>query len=248
MRLGEWFAYKFSDKIISILPNTYDHVRLDGVKRKNFAHVPNGINLEDYKNLVPVPQKLQNLIDKEKKKKHVLIGYAGAISVANAIDILVEAAFILQKEALSFIVIGDGQELENIKAMTRNLKLSNVYFYERIDKLQVHSFLKQMDFLYIGAQHQAMYKYGVGHNKAFDYMMAGRPVLQSLNVGGDVIKKAKAGINAHPGSAIDLAKVIKKAIKLPKTKIVLMAKNGKDYVLKHHVYEIIAEKFLDSVK
>jgi glycosyltransferase involved in cell wall biosynthesis len=248
MRFGEWFAYKHSDKIVSILPETYEHVKKDGVKKENFIHVPNGIYIKDYQNPLPIPSDLQQLIGREKKKGNVLIGYAGAIGVANAMDVLIEAANILREEKISFIIVGDGQELGNIKTQAQVLQLNNVHFVGRINKLAVHSFLKKMDFLYIGAQHQPMYQFGVGHNKAFDYMMAEKPIIQSLEVGGDVVKKAQAGFNALPGSSVELAKTIRKAIKAPKQKLNQMAKNGKDFVLENHNYDYIAMKFVESIK
>ena len=247
MRFGEWFAYKTSDKIVSILPGTYEHVK-DGVKKENFIHIPNGVDLEDYKNVLPIPQELQQLIDHEKKKKHVLIGYAGAIGIANALDILVETANMLREEKLSFIVVGDGQELINIKAKVKALKISNICFFGRIDKLMVHSFLRQMDFLYFGAQDKPIYKFGMSLNKLFDYMMAEKPIIQSIKTKGDIVQEAKCGFTALPGDAKDLTRIIRLAIKTPKHIICSMSKRGHRFVLKEHEYSNIAIMFIKALK
>ena len=244
MRFGEWFAYKTSDKIVSILPGTYEHVKKDGVKKDNFTHVPNGINLDDYKEPLPLPQNLQQLIDREKKKKNVLIGYAGAIGIANALGTLVDAATLLKKEKISIIIIGDGQELINIKAKVKALKISNICFFGRIDKLMVHSFLRQMDFLYFGAQDKPIYKFGMSLNKLFDYMMAEKPIIQSIKTKGDIVQEAKCGFTALPENPKHLVKVIKQAIKMPIKELKLMAKEGKEYVHRYHEYNVIAKEFI----
>ena len=248
MRFGEWFAYKTSDKIVSILPGTYEHVKKDGVKKDNFTHVPNGINLDDYKEPLPLPQNLQQLIDREKKKKNVLIGYAGAIGIANALGTLVDAATLLKKEKISIIIIGDGQELANIKSRVQSLKLTNIHFIGRINKLAVYNFLHQMDFLYFGLQNKPIFLFGISSNKLFDYMMAEKPIIQCLTTSDDILLKAKCGFTAQPDDPENLAKTIKLAINKSSNVLKLMAKRGKDYVLKHHEYSIIAKRFVDFLQ
>ena len=247
MQLGEWFAYKTSDKVVSILPATLDHVKKFGVKSEDFAYIPNGINLEDFNNTLPVPKSLQLLINRKKKKNRILVGYAGAVGVANALDILVKAAKILHEENISFIVVGDGQELANLKGAVNSLKLKNFHFCGRIKKLEVHNFLQQMDFLYFGAQDKPIYRFGVSLNKMYDYMMASKPIIQSINTNNDIVKQAKCGFTAEPGNAEALATLIKKAIRTSKKTLNTMGQNGRAYVLKNHSYNYIAKKFIDNI-
>lgn len=247
MALGEWAAFKLSDKVVSILPKAYEHVQKFGVKQKNYLHVPNGINLADYKTATKLPQEVQKTIAAARRKKGKLIGYAGAIGVANAIDVLLDAANSLKSKNIHFVIAGDGQEFENIKKQVHALKLSHVHLVGRINKLAVNAFLRQMDLLYIGAQHQEMYQYGVGHNKAFDYMMAEKPVIQSMKVSGDVIKRAGAAFNATPGSAQALTELIEKAVATPDAVLKEMGQKGKAFVLKYHEYSIISKQFIKFI-
>lgn len=247
MRCGEWFAYRTSNKIISILPGTYEHVKKDGVKKENFVYIPNGISVDDYKNPLPTSKNIQQLIEREKKKKNIIIGYAGAVGIANALAILIEAAHLLKKEKLSFIIAGDGQELANIKARVRELKLDNIHFVGRINKLTVHNFLQHMDFLYFGTQDKSIYRFGVSLNKMFDYMMAGKPIIQSINTNYDIIREAKCGFTTVPGNADALADLIKATLRTSKKTLSLMGKNGQEYALKNHTYNFIAKKFIENI-
>jgi len=247
MQLGEWFAYKTSDKVVSILPATFEHVKKFGVQKENFIHIPNGINLADYSNAVHVPKYLQQVIDNEKKKNHKLIGYAGAIGVANAMDILVKAAFELRDKNLAFILVGDGQELANLKSSAKSLKLNNFHFIGRINKLEVHNFLQQMDFLYFGTQDKPIYRFGISFNKMYDYMMAGKPIIQSIKTNSDIVKKAKCGFISEPGNVADLVSLIREAMQTPKKTLNAMGKNGQAYVIKNHKYDFIAKKFIEGI-
>lgn len=247
MRFAEKFAYKASDKIVSILPGTFEHVKKDGVKKENFIHIPNGINLEDYDHTKPIPKELQKLIDQEKRKGNKLIGYAGSIGIANALDVLINTAARLRSNKVSFIIIGDGPELKNLQSLARFLQVSNVHFVGRINKLMVPSFLQQMDFLYFGALANPIYKFGISPNKLFDYMMVGKPIIQCISTNGDIVKKAKCGFTALPGNSMHLAKAINQAYKLPKGKLKLMANRAKEYIIKHHDYNILAKKFIQTL-
>ncbi len=247
MQLGEWFAYKTADKVVSILPATFEHVKKFGVQKESFVHIPNGINLDDYNNPLPIPKHLQLLINREKKQGRALIGYAGAIGVANALDILVKSAFELRKENLAFIVVGDGQELANLKSTTKSLKLNNFYLIGRINKLEVHNFLQQMDFLYFGTQDKPIYRFGMSFNKMYDYMMAGKPIIQSINTNSDIVKKAKCGFTSEPDNVPDLVNLIREAMQTPKKTLNAMGKNGRAYVLKNHTYDFIAKKFIEDI-
>jgi glycosyltransferase involved in cell wall biosynthesis len=178
----------------------------------------------------------------------MLIGYAGTIGVANALDVLIEAANTLKKEKVSFIIVGDGPNLSSIKVKIHDLKLTNTHLVGRIDKLAVHSFLQQMDFLYIGLQDKPVFLFGISANKIFDYMMAGKPIIQSINTTHDIVKRAKCGFTAEPGNSTALAKLIKKALSASKQTQLTMGKNGHAYVLKKHTYDFIAQQFIDSIK
>lgn len=248
MRFGEWFAYKFSDKIISILPYTFEHVALGGVKKEDFTHIPNGINVEDFKSTAPLAEDIQTLINNQKKREYLLIGYAGSIGIANALGNLVSAAKLLQKEKTVFFILGDGPMLEALRRECIDLNLKNILFLGKAEKLTIHSFLTQMDALYIGANKSKLYRVGVSPNKLFDYMMAAKPVIEAIGAKGSIVEKAKCGFIVEPDNPKKLAETIIKIKNTSKSTLQNMGKQGHSFVLKNHAYDYLAKKFVKAIK
>ncbi len=242
--LAEKAAYKLPDKIISILPKTYQHAKKFGVKEENFIVIPNGIVLKDWEVKENLPDSHSAAITKLKENGDFLVGYAGAHGVANAMEYLIDAAKSLQGKKIHFVLIGDGQEKENLIQYAKKLGVDNVSFLGRINKNAIPTFLAQMDALYLGWQKQSLYRFGIGANKIFDYMMAERPVLHSVTAGNDPIKDAGCGISVEAENPAALVQAILELIsKSPKDRA-QMGRNGKEYVLANHDYKILAKDFL----
>ena len=146
----------------------------------------------------------------------------------------------LQNTDAYFVLVGQGQEKENLKALVQKLKLDNVLFLDSIPKKMVPAFLNKMDVLYIGWQNKSIYRFGISPNKLMDYMMASKPILHSVTAGNDLVQEANCGISV-PAEDVD---AVADAIK----KFMVMSKNGKEYVIKHHDYKVLAEKFIEWVE
>ncbi len=245
--VAEWFAYKLSDKVISILPNTFEHVQKFGVKKENFTVIPNGIVVKDWENKEALPDSHNNKIDKLRAEGKFLIGYAGAHGVANALAYLIDAAEQLKDSDIHIILIGDGPEKENLQNYTREKNIDNITFLGRISKNAIPEALSLMDVLYIGWQKQPLYHFGIGANKMFDYMMAEKPVIHSVNAGNDPIKEAGCGICVESENSELIAQAILKMKDKSAKERDKMAKNGKKYVISNHDYKILANKFIKAL-
>jgi glycosyltransferase involved in cell wall biosynthesis len=239
MRCAEWFAYKYSDKIISILPQTYEHVARDGVAQEKWAYIPNGIKMNLQEDILP--KSLELYISQKKKEGYFLVGYAGSIGIANALDTLILAANQLEKERIVFIIIGNGPEKESLTKLTKS---KNVIFHDRISKKQVATFFKKMDLLCLTWQKNPLYSYGVSPNKIFDYMYARKPILQAIDAGNDLVKEAQCGLTVQAENPQAISAAILKFSKLAKSKLDKIGENGYDYVTKNHNYKKLAQDFL----
>jgi glycosyltransferase involved in cell wall biosynthesis len=247
MRFAEWFAYKFSDKIISILPCAYEHVVLDGVKKENFLHIPNGIivdpDCKESDKSHPVFSALIGL----KNKGHNIIAYAGSIGVANNIDNLVQSALLLKDEPVSIVIIGEGPERVGLENFVRKNNLTNIIFVGKIAKNLIGSVLQKVDFVYLGLKKRNLYRFGTSQNKIYDYMLAARPIIQAFEAGNDPVTEVGCGFSVAAEDPKALAVVIKKAIKMPKKKLEQMGMRGRKYVLEHHNYGTLAKQFMDFI-
>jgi len=246
-QLAENFACKHSHKIISILPNTKSHLQTHGMLAEKFAHVPNGINVEDWENQKPLSIEHQQIINQVKEKKHLIIGYAGGHGVLYSLGTLLAAAELLKNHSVSFILVGKGQEKNNLIEQTTKLKLKNVYFLSPIPKLSIPCFLKQMDVLFVSLQKQPLYRFGISLNKIFDYMMASKPIIYAGEASNDPVQESQAGISIDAESPEEISKAVSMLINLTVEERIAMGENGKKYVMQNHDYRILSKLFIEFI-
>jgi glycosyltransferase involved in cell wall biosynthesis len=246
LKFAEWFTYKFSDKVVSILPETYKHMKKFGVKEENFCKVPNGIDLEDWENKEDLPESLNNLIESLKGK--FVIGYAGSHAISNDLETPILAAKQLEAENISFIFVGDGQEKENLVKFAKESNVTNIHFYGKISKRAVPNFLCKVDANYIGIKQQPLYTYGISPNKIFDYMYAGKPIIQAIDAANNLTKDACCGVSLVGGDVDALVKACIELKNLPEAKLKELGQNGKEYVLANHNYAKLADRFVGFIK
>lgn len=247
MQRGEDFWCTHADKVISILPKTEAYLKTRGLKDGKFCYISNGIVLADYGDVMPLKADYLEKLNNLRKQGKFLIGFAGAHGIANALNILLYAAEKLKDTQAYFVLVGQGQEKENLMALAQRLWLDNVLFLPSIPKKMVPAFLAQMDALYIGWQNKPIYRFGISPNKLMDYMMAGKPILHSVTAGNDLVQEAHCGISV-PAEDIDaVAEAVKKLMLMDESELSALGANGKEYVTKHHDYKILAEKFIEWV-
>lgn len=248
MQKAEDFWCTHADKVVSILPKTEEYLRTRGLKDGKFCHIPNGIVLSEYNNVLPLKADYAERLDKLHNSGKFLIGFAGAHGIANALNVLLYAIEKLQNTNAYFVLVGQGQEKENLKALAQKMKLDNVLFLDSISKKMVPAFLNKMDVLYIGWQNKPIYRFGISPNKLIDYMMASKPILHSVTAGNDLVQEANCGISVPAEDVDAVADAIKKFMVMSKAELSALGKNGKEYVIKHHDYKVLAEKFIAWVE
>jgi len=240
MEFFEKFAYKKSERVISVLPYAYKHMERQGLNIKKFVYIPNGICLEDYKENESAPQEV---LEKFPKNKFIVI-YAGTFGKANALEHLIKAADILKKyKDIHFILVGKGMEEENLKILVGKLYLENITFLPPVSKKQIQDLLKRSDVCYIGLKKEKIFKYGVSPNKIFDYMYAEKPIIYAINSGNNIVKDANCGISVEAENPKSIAEGILKLYNMSEEERKQLGKNGKKYLLKYHTYKVITDKF-----
>lgn len=247
MQAAENFAYKHVDKVVSILPCAEEHMKEHGLTAGKFYHVPNGVYLPEVQNAEPLSEEFVNQLPKDKK----IIGYCGTLGRANALHNLVEVARMVKDSNpdLFFAIVGKGPEKDNLNALIKKYGLDNIRIYDAIPKPQVQSFLQLSSIIIIIIiwSDSDLYKYGISPNKIFDYMYAGKPVLQSVRAGNDIPRDSGCGITCDTKPE-EIAQTLKKMLALPQAERDEMGKKGHDYVMQNHTYEVLAKRFLEAIE
>jgi glycosyltransferase involved in cell wall biosynthesis len=245
MQWAENFAYRHVDKVVSILPCAEEHMREHGLKAGKFVHIPNGIILNDWKFPIELPEEHLTLLTELKAEGKFIIGFAGSHGIANSLDIIIKVVASLIDESINLVLVGNGAEKERLQKYVIDNNISNIYFLPPVNKLAIPSLLKLMDALYIGLQKQPLFRFGISPNKIFDYMMSGKPIIQAINAGNNIVKEAKCGLSVKPDNVEDITSAICKLYQMPEEERKEMGENGRRYVLEHHTYDILGIHFLN---
>lgn len=248
LQMAENFAYAHVDKVVSLLPCAEQHMRDHGLSKGKFVHIPNGICKEEWDNVQEkIPQEHRVLLEQLKKKGFFLLGFAGGHAISNALIYLLQAAEQIRDEKAAVVLVGKGMEKKNLMEYAKEHNLSNVYFLPPVNKEAVPDLLAYMDALYIGWNKQSLYRFGVSPNKVFDYMMAGKPILHSIEAGNDLVADAECGISVAAEEPLSIAKGIKQLMLLSEDERRKLGNNGRSFVVKNHDYKVLAKKFLNEI-
>lgn len=238
-----WFerlGYKKAKYVVSLLPNAKEHMVQNGMRPDKFRYIPNGINLEEVENYKEITQEIKSKLPVDK----FIVGYLGTMGIANAMEYLLESAkALVDNSKIHFVLVGNGGEKKKLQSYCDEYDLNNVTFIDAIQKIEVQGMLKYFDICYLGRHDRNIYKYGISANKIFDYMYSGKPILNSINIENDIVTVAQCGLTvmAEDSNAIKEA-ILELASKKP-SELSRLGQNGKSYVIKHHHYRELANKY-----
>lgn len=247
IRLFSWIearAYRVSDKVISNLKNANEHMESYGMHPNKFSWIPNGYSSEELSLKEKLPKNFRRRIPQDK----FIVGYAGTVGVANALNTLVEAAHLIREhENIHIVIVGIGKEKSKLIEMAENLTLSNISFLEPVSKSQIYSLLEMFDVCYIGWKNESLYKFGIGANKIPEYLISGKPIIHSYSGSCDPIKKCNAGISVKAENCEELATAILKMSSFSSGELTEMGARGKEEAQITYSYSSICEKLINDV-
>lgn len=76
------------------------------------------------------------------------------------------------------------------------------------------------------------------------YMMAGRPVVQSVDAGNDPVQEAVCELTVRPNDPEAVAKAICELCELTHKERLTLGARGREFVMSHRLYPILANDFL----
>ncbi|SCK09815.1 glycosyltransferase family 4 protein [Vogesella sp. LIG4] len=253
IRLLQWaedFGYRKADTVVSMLPCAKDYMLAHGMAPEKYVVIPNGVDVAEWQGASePLPAEHRMRLAQLKADKRFIVGYAGGHGLANALDFLLQAASQLpQESSVHMVLVGDGPDKAALVSQAQALGLQNVTFLPSIPKHAVPAFLVECDALYIGWRKLPIYRFGINPNKLFDYMMAGKPVVHSVEAGNDMVAEAGAGISVGAEDPAAIADALQRMAALTPNERGRMGAAGKAYVLARHDYAVLAKRFLHCMQ
>lgn len=183
-------------------------------------------------------------------KDTVDLMFAGNVGAAQSLTTVLEAADILRDiPNLRWHIVGDGSELENLKAMAAQKQLSSVIFHGRKPPEEMPRYYAMADAMLVTLTADPF----VGMTlpaKVQSYMAAGKPILAAA--GGEipqVLHKAGCGFCAPAEDPEGLARAVKEFLSTSDRS--QLGKNARAYYENHFTRELFMktlEQELDSLR
>ncbi|WP_425261583.1 glycosyltransferase family 4 protein [Rubrivivax sp. RP6-9] len=249
VQAAEDAAYRHADHVVSMLPKVHAYMASRGLDLKKLAIVPNGITLDEWQGSPePLRADVEAALQAARAAGATVVGYAGSMGLPNALDTLLDAARLLRGTPLHCVLVGSGHEQARLVQRVADEGLANVQFLPPIPKAQIPGFLAQVDIAYIGWQRVPIYRFGIAPNKLMDYMMAGCAVLHAVEAGNDPVAEAGCGLTVAPQDPQATADGLRRLAALPAAERRAMGERGRAFVLAHHTYPVLAQRFLDALQ
>lgn len=248
VQAAEDYAYRHADIVVSMLPKVREYMESRGMAPHKLHVVPNGIDPAEWNlDASPLDDEVTAVFDRFREEGFSVVGYAGAHGVANALDAFLEAAGMMAEEQVAFVLVGNGPEKAALQQQAAAVGVKNVLFLDPVRKSQIPSLLKYFDVAYIGLQKQPLFRFGIAPNKLMDYMMAGCPVLMAIEAGNDPVGEAGCGLTVRPEDPGAIADGIRSLLALSEDRRRDMGTLAREYILRHHTYPLLSQRFLEAV-
>ena len=242
-------AYRDADVVVSMLPKVQGHMADHGLDLSKLHLVPNGITPDDWQQEAPpLRDDVARAIAAQRAVGHTVVGYAGSMGLPNALDVLLDAVSRLRDQPMAIVMVGDGHERTRLAQRVADQGLTQVTLLPPIPKAQMPAFLAQIDIAYIGWQRVPIYRFGIAPNKLMDYMMAGCAVLHSVEAGNDPVAESGCGLTVAPENPQAVADGLRQLAALPATERLAMGGRGRAFVLTHHSYPVLAQRFIAAMQ
>ena len=237
LRAMESFLYRNADRIIYLWPRANEYLRSRGVEEEKLIFLPNGVDLSRFK-------EVSSPISSDGNFR---IMYAGAHGRANALDVIIDAAYEVQKmgvREIIFTLVGDGPEKIRLMKRAWDKNLKNVEFWDPVPKERMPEVLERADAFILHIERAEVFKYGISPNKLFEYMAMGKPVIFAVNSTYNIVEESGCGLTIPPRDPKALADAAISLFKASPQKRKSMGVMGRQYVQKEFNWDILAERFL----
>lgn len=241
LQMLERFLYHRAERITTLLPLAYEYITGCGIPREKIVWIPNGIDLSRFDSAAMPAMSHEGF----------RVMYLGAHGQANALDVLLHAARVIQDHSyreIKFVLIGDGPEKPKLKKLAEKLKLHNVEFRDPVPKGEIPRVLQEGDAFVFNLERAEVFRYGVSSNKLFDYLAAARPVIFSVHSSNNPVEEAQCGLTVPPRDPHALANAVIKLYQMPQEEREAMGRRGREYVEKYHAIPVLAEELIQCLE
>lgn len=175
--------------------------------------------------------------------------FAGNIGVGQAVEVIVEAAFLLKDHAdIRFVVVGDGSRRDWMCEQVKVRGLTNLHLPGRYPVETMPGLMQKAGALLVSLADEPIFAATVP-NKVQAYLASGRPVVASLNgEGARVINEARAGLTCPAGDAQALAAAVLTLFQMSVVDRAQLGENGRRYFKEHFDHNMLTDRLIGHLE
>ena len=247
------FVISIVRKIVSYI---YDHVDLLLVQSRAFIdpvraltsdtpiiYYPNSVDSSFFELTPTEPPHVDGL------DARFSVMFAGNIGSAQAVEVIVEAAWLLRgRSDIHFVVLGDGSTRKWMLEQAQLRGLSNLHLPGQFPVETMPGFMQKASALLVTLADQSIFAATVP-NKVQAYMASGRPIIACLNgEGARLVLEAKAGLASPAEDAEALSDKILQLYNMSPLDRKVMGDNGRRYYSEHFDHDLLVTQLIEHLQ
>jgi len=234
-RRYELFLRNLYHHIVAVEPSTKKALLKKDTYRRKVTLISNGFDLEHLEEST-LPRDLEDVFKKYHDWTRVV--YGGGMGFGNYLNPIIDAANLLQKEKIVFLLFGEGELKAKYQNIITKRGLENVLIFPAQSRKVINQVFRKADILAYSTMKDRFFD-GLLTNKIFEYHGAAKPIVfAGRGIMAKMIKTAGSGIVVTPEKHVDLAEAIQYL-----TQNLNIAKNmglaGRSYIITNFQRDIV---------
>lgn len=231
---GEHHIYRRANALIFLKPGDHEYLIENGwdtehggdIDMSRCFYINNGIDF----NAFQMQKTSEAFEDPDLDCGKNLFVYTGTIRPTNNIDALVDAAALLKgRDDIEILVYGSGSELERLKSRICDMGLRNIVFKGFVEKRKIPFILSKAKGTILNYTSSGYnWSRGNSSNKLFEYMAAGKPVIQTVKMAFSPVDELHCGISLDEGTPERIAGAIESVCSMDQVEYDAMCQRAKD--------------------
>lgn len=171
--------------------------------------------------------------------------FAGNVGAAQAVEVIVEAAYLLkEKKDIRIVILGTGSRWDWMNEQVTSRGLTNLFLEGQYPVETMPGLMRKASALLVSLSDKPIFAATIP-NKIQSYLAVGRPILACLNgEGARIVEEAQAGLSVPAEDAVGLASAILRLYEMPVLDREIMGKNGRNYFKEHFDHDKLIDQLI----
>jgi glycosyltransferase involved in cell wall biosynthesis len=173
----EWLAYRSATACVALSPGIAEGIRRRSKPSTPVHIIPNGCDNDLFGGATAAPWRPEQVASTD-----LLAIFPGAHGIANGLDAVLDAAKVLLKRNRSdikILLVGDGMMKPHLVQRAKDEGIANVVFLDPVTKTRLAGLMQATDLGLMTLQNVPEFYRGTSPNKFFDFIAAGKPVVNN---------------------------------------------------------------------